>query len=79
MVADDQRWILHIYAMEPSKKECEPQDLIKGSNENKEILSEDALRQLNKYLPVLLPNKNVDNLEEDAFAYGLSCHTEEDY
>ena len=79
MVADDQRWILHIYAMEPRNKEREPQDLIKGSNENKAILSEDAMRQLSKSLTVLIPNKNVDSLKEDAFAYGLWCHVEEDY
>lgn len=65
--------------MEPSNKEREPQDLIKGGNENKAILSEDALRQLSKSLTVLIPNKNVDSLEEDAFAYRLRCHAEEDY
>ena len=51
--------------------ECEPQDLINGSKENRAILSEDALRQLSKSFTKLIPNDVVSNLGEDAFSYGL--------
>lgn len=49
-------------------EERELRDLINGGNENRAILSEHALRQLSKSLTGLIPD-NVDNLEEDAFAY----------
>ena len=51
-------------------EECEPQDLINGSNENRAILSVDVLRQLSKSFTQLIPN-DVSNLGDDAFAYGL--------
>ena len=59
-------------------KECEPQDLISGSNDNRTVLSEDALRQLSKSLTGLIPN-NVDSPEKGAFAYGFYRQAEEDY
>ena len=58
--------------------ECEPKDLISGSNEIRAILSEDALRQLSRSVTKLIPN-DVDNLGEDIFAYGLLNWIIEDY
>lgn len=50
-------------------KECGSQDHINGSDGNKAILSEDALRELSKSLAVLIP-KDAERLEESALAYG---------
>ena len=59
-------------------KEREPRSLINGSNENKPLLSEDALRQMSKSLTAFIPNK-LDRLEEDGLRYGFRKQTGEDY
>ena len=53
-------------------KERAIQAHINGSDGNKAILSEDALRELSKSLAVLVP-KDVDRLEESAIAYRSRC------
>ena len=53
------------------KKKSELQDHINGTDEDKAILSEDALRKLSKSLTAFI-SKNVDSLEESAIAYGFS-------
>lgn len=59
-------------------KERESRDLINRGNENIAILSEHALRQLNKSLTGIIP-RNVDSVEEDAFAYKFCRQAKEDY
>ena len=59
-----------------ARKEYEPQNLIDGSNENKALLSEDALRLLSKSLTGLIPN-NIDSVENGAFAYAFHKQTGE--
>ena len=68
LMVDDWQWLPEILVMELNK-ERGFQDHINGSDGNKAILSEHALRELSRSLTVLIP-KDVDRLEKSAVAYG---------
>lgn len=56
----------------------EPQDPINGSKKNEAILSENALRQLNKSLTKLVPS-DVDILDKDVLEYESHEQNGEDH